>query len=313
MYLDIIIPCYNEEAVISETHRRIIEVMANKNFIFEITYVNDGSKDKTLQILKEIANTDSRVKILDFSRNFGHQPAVSAGLANSNSEFVAIIDADLQDPPECILEMLEKAEQDQADVVYGVREVRKGETWFKKMTAKAFYRMLNYFSEYKIPVDTGDFRLMRRNVVEAFNQLPERQKYIRGLVAWLGFKQVPIFYKRDARFAGETHYPFFKMVSFAMRGLLYFSKKPLQISTNLGISCVVFALLFLSISLVRYFIDKSSFASGWTSTITLVVFFGGIQLITIGVLGAYLGNLFDEVKGRPEYIIKKIYQKDADI
>ena len=310
MYLNIIIPCYNEEAVISETHRRIMDVIANKNFTFEITYVNDGSKDKTLQILKEIANNDSRVKILDFSRNFGHQPAVSAGLANSNSEFVAIIDADLQDPPECILEMLEKAETDQADVVYGVREVRKGETWFKKMTAKAFYRMLNYFSEYKIPVDTGDFRLMRRNVVEAFNLLPERQKYIRGLVAWLGFKQVPVFYKRDARFAGETHYPFFKMVSFAMRGLLYFSKKPLQISTNLGISCVLFALLFLGISLVRYFIDKSSFASGWTSTITLVVFFGGIQLITIGVLGAYLGNLFDEVKGRPEYIIKNIYKKE---
>ena len=310
MYLNIIIPCYNEEAVISETHRRIMDVIANKNFTFEITYVNDGSKDKTLQILKEIANNDSNVKILDFSRNFGHQPAVSAGLANSNSEFVAIIDADLQDPPECILEMLEKAETEQADVVYGVREVRKGETWFKKMTAKAFYRMLNYFSEYKIPVDTGDFRLMRRNVVEAFNQLPERQKYIRGLVAWLGFKQVPIFYKRDARFAGETHYPFFKMVSFAMRGLLYFSKKPLQISTNLGISCVLFALLFLGISLVRYFIDKSSFASGWTSTITLVVFFGGIQLITIGVLGAYLGNLFDEVKGRPEYIIKNIYKKE---
>lgn len=310
MYLNIIIPCYNEEAVISETHRRIMDVIANKNFTFEITYVNDGSKDKTLQILKEIANNDSNVKILDFSRNFGHQPAVSAGLANSNAEFVAIIDADLQDPPECILEMLEKAETEQADVVYGVREVRKGETWFKKMTAKAFYRMLNYFSEYKIPVDTGDFRLMRRNVVEAFNQLPERQKYIRGLVAWLGFKQVPIFYKRDARFAGETHYPFFKMVSFAMRGLLYFSKKPLQISTNLGISCVLFALLFLGISLVRYFIDKSSFASGWTSTITLVVFFGGIQLITIGVLGAYLGNLFDEVKGRPEYIIKNIYKKE---
>jgi len=310
MYLNIIIPCYNEEAVISETHRRIMEVIANKNFTFEITYVNDGSKDKTLQILKEIANNDSNVKILDFSRNFGHQPAVSAGLANSNSEFVAIIDADLQDPPECILEMLEKAETDQADVVYGVREVRKGETWFKKMTAKAFYRMLNYFSEYKIPVDTGDFRLMRRNVVEAFNLLPERQKYIRGLVAWLGFKQVPVFYKRDARFAGETHYPFLKMVSFAMRGLLYFSKKPLQISTNLGISCVLFALLFLGISLIRYFIDKSSFASGWTSTITLVVFFGGIQLITIGVLGAYLGNLFDEVKGRPEYIIKNIYKKE---
>jgi len=307
MYLSIIVPCFNEEAVIAETHRRITDVMKGLDNFYEIIYVNDGSRDNTLSLLKSFVKTEVNIKILDFSRNFGHQSAVSAGLANSLGEFAAIIDADLQDPTECILKMLEKAEKEKADVVYGVREVRKGETWFKKMTAKLFYRMLNYFSEYEIPVDTGDFRLMRRNVVDAFNQLPERQKYIRGLVAWLGFKQIPMFYKREARFAGETHYPFFKMVSFAMRGLLYFSKKPLQISTNIGISCVIFALLFLVISFVRYFIDKSSFTSGWTSTITLVVFFGGIQLITIGVLGAYLGNLFDEVKGRPEYIVKKIY------
>lgn len=304
--LSIIVPCFNESEGIEETNYRIHNTMVEANIDFELIYINDGSKDDTLKKLVEIKKNSSRVKIIDFSRNFGHQPAVSAGLANCLGEYAVIIDADLQDPPNCIPLMLDLALTDNADVVYGVRKVRQGETWFKKMTAKMFYRIMNYFSEYEIPVDTGDFRLVSRPVIDHFNQLKERQKYIRGLISWIGFKQIPYYYDREERYAGETHYPFWKMVSFAMRGLLYFSKKPLNIATNLGIFSVAFSLLFLVYFLIQKIFHPETLIQGWTSIICLIVFFGGIQLLTIGLLGSYIGNMFDEVKGRPEYIVKSI-------
>lgn len=304
--LSIIVPCFNESEGIEETNHRIHNTMVEANIDFELIYINDGSKDDTLKKLVEIKKNSSRVKIIDFSRNFGHQPAVSAGLANCLGEYAVIIDADLQDPPNCIPLMLDLALTDNADVVYGVRKVRQGETWFKKMTAKMFYRIMNYFSEYEIPVDTGDFRLVSRPVIDHFNQLKERQKYIRGLISWIGFKQIPYYYDREERYAGETHYPFWKMVSFAMRGLLYFSKKPLNIATNLGIFSVAFSLLFLVYFLIQKIFHPETLIQGWTSIICLIVFFGGIQLLTIGLLGSYIGNMFDEVKGRPEYIVKSI-------
>lgn len=304
--ISIIVPCYNESEGIEETNRRIHQTMAESNLDFELIYINDGSKDDTLVKLLEIKKQSSLVKIIDFSRNFGHQPAVSAGLANCDGNYAVIIDADLQDPPYCIPEMLELALNEQADVVYGVRKIRQGESFFKKITAKIFYRIMNYFSEYEIPVDTGDFRLVSRPVIEQFNQLKERQKYIRGLISWIGFKQIPYYYDREERFAGETHYPFFKMVSFAMRGLLYFSKKPLNIATNLGIVSVAVSLLVLVYFLIQKIFNPETLIQGWTSIICLIVFFGGIQLLTIGLLGSYIGNMFDEIKGRPEYIVKRI-------
>lgn len=304
--ISIIVPCFNESEVIRETNDRINNVLSSHNLEFEIVYVNDGSRDDTINILTEVQANNSRIKIIDFSRNFGHQPAVSAGLAHCKGDYAVIIDADLQDPPSCIPDMLELAIKEKAAVVYGVRKIRQGETWFKKMTAKLFYRVMNYFSEYEIPVDTGDFRLINRQVISEFNQLKERQKYIRGLVSWLGFKQIPYYYNREERFAGETHYPFWKMVSFATKGLLYFSKKPLNIATNLGFVSVGLALLFLVVSFIQHAIDPTMFVTGWTSIICLVIFFGGIQLLTIGLLGSYIGNMFDEVKERPEYVVKNI-------
>lgn len=306
MKLSVIVPCYNEELVIEETNKRLHDTLSSKGIDFEILYVNDGSKDQTLTKLKEIRLKSDNVKIVNFSRNFGHQPAVSAGLSYCQGDYAVIIDADLQDPPSCIPDMLDLAIAEEAAVVYGVRNIREGEGWFKKLTAKLFYRILNYFSEYKIPVDTGDFRLINRQVIQEFNGLKERQKYIRGLISWLGFKQIPYYYNRDARHAGDTHYPFWKMVSFAMRGLFYFSKKPLKISLNLGLLSVVVSLSYLLFSLIRYYLYPDQFVTGWTSIIGLIVFFGGVQLITIGLLGSYIGNIFDEIKERPEYVVSSV-------
>jgi len=208
--ISIIVPCYNEEAVIDETFRQLKEVLEATFSDFEILFINDGSRDQTLTKLTAIASTNPFVKILSFSRNFGHQPAVTAGINYCKGDYAIIIDADLQDPPKAIPEMVALAKETQANVVYGVRKIRHGESIFKKLSAKIYYRLLNYFSETQIPVDTGDFRLIDRTIISHFNKLTEKHKYIRGLISWLGFKQVPYYYDREERFAGETHYPFFK-------------------------------------------------------------------------------------------------------
>jgi dolichol-phosphate mannosyltransferase len=305
MLLSVIIPCYNEEAVIAETHRRLTEVMKKLPHGYELIFVNDGSRDNTFKILSELAAQDKNLKLLNFSRNFGHQCAVSAGLQYCAGDAAVIIDADQQDPPEVILEMLNIMKTEQANVVYGVRKHRKGESWFKLFTAKLFYRLLNYLSDVKFPVDTGDFRLMDRKVINEFNALKEKNKYIRGLISWMGFKQLPCHYEREKRFAGETKYPFRKMLKFAMIGLFYFSKKPLKIATSLGSLCVLLGLGYVLWILTSHFIFGKDAIQGWMSTIAIVVFFGGVQLLTIGVLGQYIGNIFDEAKGRPEYIVSE--------
>ncbi len=305
MLLSVIIPCYNEELVIAETHKRLTGVMKSLHHDYELIFINDGSKDRTLPILQELAAKDSCVKVLDFSRNFGHQCAVTAGLNNCNGDVAVIIDSDLQDPPEVIVEMLNIMQNEQANVVYGVRKTRKGESWFKLITAKLFYRTLNRLADVKFPLDTGDFRMIDRNVINQFNQLEETNKYIRGLISWMGFKQVPCYYEREARFAGETKYPLKKMLKFAMIGLFYFSKKPLQLATSVGFASIVLGFLYLLWILVSMALSLGHSVSGWTSTIAIIVFFGGVQLLTIGVLGKYIGNLFDEVKGRPEYIVRE--------
>jgi len=305
MLLSVIIPCYNEELVIAETYKRLTVVMTSLNHDYELIFINDGSKDLTLPILQDLAAKDPKVKVLDFSRNFGHQCAVTAGLNNCKGDVAVIIDSDLQDPPEVIIEMLDILQKEQANVVYGVRKKREGESWFKLFTAKMFYRILNRLSDVKFPLDTGDFRMIDRKVINQFNQLDETNKYIRGLIAWMGFKQVPCYYEREARFAGETKYPLSKMIKFAMIGLFYFSKRPLDIATSLGFTSIVLGLLYLLWILISMIFSLGFAVTGWTSTIMLIVFFGGVQLLTIGVLGKYIGNLFDEIKRRPEYIISE--------
>jgi dolichol-phosphate mannosyltransferase len=304
--LCVIVPCYNEEAVIDVTYHRIKTVLAGLNLTGHILFVNDGSKDRTEELLRTIAEQDKSVRLINFSRNFGHQKAVTAGIHNCNSDCAVIIDADLQDPPELIPELLAKMEEEQANVVYCVRKKRVGENKFKLWSAKLFYRTLNNMSEVNFPLDTGDFRLIDSRIIEEFKRFKEKGKYIRGLISWIGFKQVPFYYERSARYAGETKYPLKKMFSFASTALVYFSKKPLQIAITLG-----FLAVFLGIAMALWYLFGKIFGytnaeSGWTSIMIATIFFGGIQLLTIGVLGQYIGILFDEVKERPEYIIDEI-------
>jgi len=303
MRVSVVVPCYNEESVIEETNAQLNSVLAGHFEDYEIVYVNDGSKDRTRDLLLSFKKDFPKVKSVHFSRNFGHQPAVSAGIKHASGDYIVIIDADLQDPPALIPDMVKKAQDENANVVYAVRKSRMGESWFKKMTAKYYYRLINSMSETQLPLDTGDFRLIDRKVANVFNNIEERQKYIRGIITWIGFKQVPIEYHREERFAGETHYPLSKMIQFAMRGLLYFSKKPLTIATNLGIALVILSLVFLVLQFVKWIFFPETFVIGWISIFGAIIFFGGIQLLSIGVLGAYIGNIFDEIKNRPEYII----------
>ena len=304
--LSVIVPCYNEEAVISESYSRLKKVLDGITAVHsEIIFINDGSDDKTAEILSSIAANDQHVKVLHFSRNFGHQPAVTAGIHYCNSDLAVIIDADLQDPPEIIPQLIETQKREMANVVFCVREKRNGESFLKKLTARMFYRSMNYLSEVRIPLDTGDFRLIDRQVMTEFKRFREKGKYIRGIISWIGFKQVPFKYQREARFAGETKYPVGKMLHFATTAMLYFSKKPLKLATGLGFITVMIGVIYAVWALIGKIVGFSHALTGWSSIIILIVFFGGVQLLTVGVLGQYIGILFDEIKDRPEYIIDK--------
>lgn len=310
--LSVIVPCYNEEDVLTETYNRLSAVLQSMTCVSEIIFINDGSKDKTLEILSDISSRDKSVKIISFSRNFGHQRAVTAGINNCSSDMAVIIDADLQDPPELIPDMVKVLDESEAQVVYCVRKSRKGESLYKKFTAKSFYRILNFLSEVKLPVDTGDFRLIDKSVIREFDRLNEKGKYIRGLISWVGFKQVPFYYEREARFAGETKYPFSKMLKFALTSMLYFSTKPLRLATSLGFISVLFSLGLAVWSVLGKIFGFTHADSGWTSLFVLIIFFGGVQLLTVGIVGAYVANIFDEVKNRPEYIIEKKTNFESD-
>lgn len=301
--LSVIIPCFNEEEVLHESYRRTKAVLDTLPCDAEIIYINDGSRDRTRMILDEFAASDRRVKVLHFSRNFGHQPAVSAGIRNCHTDLAIIMDADLQDPPELIPEILALREKEQANSIYCVRRSRDKESFFKLFTARLFYRTMNRMSEVEFPLDTGDFRLIDRKIMNEFNRLREHGKYIRGLVSWIGFKQVPFYYERKARVAGETKYPLSKMIRFASNALLYFSKKPLRLAMGLGFIAVIIGIILAIWFMLGKLYGFSNAETGWTSIMTVVVFFGGVQLLTIGVLGQYIGVLFDEIKNRPEYII----------
>lgn len=301
--LSVIIPVYYEEAVVQACYKELRRVMFKNKWQYEFIFVNDGSKDKTLEILREISEADINVKIIDFSRNFGHQIAVTAGIFHCMGDVAVIIDADLQDPPNVIEEMIAKW-QEGYDVVYAKRRKRKGETFFKLITAKYFYRFLHYMAEIEIPMDTGDFRLMDRRVIEAFKQMPERNRFVRGMVSWVGFEQTYVEYERDERLAGETKYPFKKMLRFATDGIISFSTKPLKMVRSLGFITIIIAIGLLLYALFSKFI-MHSVVSGWTSLMVAITFFSGVQLFSIGLLGEYIARIYDESKGRPLYLIRE--------
>ncbi len=301
--LAIIVPCYNEEAVLQQSYLRTKAALAGLDYLIEFIYINDGSFDRTRELLDEIAAGDAQVKVIHFSRNFGHQAAVTAGINHCDADLAVIIDADMQDPPELIPDMLALQQAESAHVIYCVRKSRAGERRFKRLTSKLFYRVLNFMSDVNFPLDTGDFRLIDRKVMHEFDRFKERGKYVRGLISWVGFKQVPFYYTREARIGGRTKYSFRKMWKFAGTAMLYFSNKPLRLATSLG-----FIAVFVGVILALWFTLGKIYGfnhanSGWTSIMTTVIFFGGVQLLTVGVLGQYVGILFDELKARPEYII----------
>jgi glycosyltransferase involved in cell wall biosynthesis len=300
----IVVPCYNEEGVLNELYHRIREVMDSTQADWELVLVNDGSRDRTSEIMHKLHSQDDRVKLVEFARNFGHQLAVTAGLDYARGDAVVMIDADLQDPPQVILEMIERW-KDGYEVVYAVRAKRVGETWFKEFTAKLFYRIIYRITDVDIPLDTGDFRLMDRKVVEATRQMRERHRFIRGMTSWVGFRQTGVSYVRQERYAGQTHYPFRKMLKFALDAITGFSYFPLQMATYLGFTiAAISGLAALAVIYARLFIGAMPFY-GQATTLVIVLFLGGIQLITLGIIGEYLGRIYDEVKGRPLYIVRE--------
>ena len=300
--VSLVIPCFNEQDGIRETHRRVTEVMAGlTEFRYEIVYVDDGSRDETAAVLRDLHAGDPAVRVVRLSRNFGHQFAVTAGLANACGDAVVVMDADLQDPPEVVPPMLARWREG-VEVVYGVRTDRLGETRFKLWTARLFYRLIRRVSETDIPLDSGDFRLLDRRVVDAIVAMPERDRFIRGMVSWAGFRQAGVPYRRAPRFAGTTKYPLGKMVRFALDGILSFSVKPLRLSTHLGFLAAGISLLAILYALgMRVFTDV--WVTGWTALIIAVLFLGGIQLISLGIIGEYVGRLYGEAKRRPLYLI----------
>jgi len=302
--LDVIIPIYNEQECIPELMKRLSELKskmrtrADLRFIF----VNDGSKDKSLKLLSDYADKHSYIKIINFSRNFGHQLAITAGLDYADADYVVIIDADLQDPPEIIDDMYKKAKTGY-DIVYGQRIKRKGETIFKKVTASLFYKFINKMCDIEIPLDTGDFRLISKKVVMTLRSMREKHRFIRGMVPWIGFKSYPFRYHRDERFAGSTNYPLRKMIRLAKDAIFSFSDKPLRVATYFGSLVVMLGVLSLLVIIyLRLF--TTYYVSGLTAVIALIVILSGVQILIMGVMGEYIGRIFEESKKRPLYIIE---------
>lgn len=303
--ISVVIPMYYEEEVAHECYSRVTKALKELlNYEYELIFVNDGSKDKTFDILENIALSDKKVKVLSFSRNFGHQCAVTAGLQYVTGDAIVIIDADLQDPPELIKEMIQLWE-DGNEVIYAKRKAREGESKFKLFTAKMFYKVLNGLSDVEIPKDTGDFRLVDRKVVDVINSLPEHNKFLRGLFSWVGFKQVPFEYERKERFAGKTKYPLSKMLKLAGDGIISFSTKPLKIVGAIGFFSIVISFFLLIYAILAYIFKLDTIADGWTSIMVAITFFAGVQLLSIWIISEYIARIYDESKSRPQYIIDK--------
>ena len=300
-----VIPIYNEEETLAELYRRISAVMARMDGPVELILINDGSRDRSLELLRELHEQDSRICYLSFARNFGHQIAVTAGLNFSSGQIVVVMDGDLQDPPELIIDMVEQWRQGY-QVVYAQRTQRRKEGWFKRLPAYMYYRILRHLADVDIPIDTGDFCLMDRCVVDVLNAMPERNRYIRGLRAWIGFKQTAVKFERDPRFAGDVKYTFSKSFALAMNGLVSFSKVPLQLSIYLGLFSAFVSVLMAFLVLYWRLFYPGAALTGLTIIIMAVFFLGAVQLVSIGILGQYVGRIYEEVKGRPLYTLAEV-------
>ena len=310
MKLSIVVPCFNEEACLGELHQRLSA--AARSAVgpdYELVLVNDGSRDGSWAAMQQLAETDRNLVAINLSRNHGHQLALTAGLDLSRGDIVLIIDADLQDPPELLGPMLQAMREQDADVVYGVRKSRAGETAFKRATAHGFYRLLSRATEVDIPLDAGDFRLMSRRALDALLAMPEQARFIRGMVAWIGFRQVPFAYDRHERFAGETKYPFSKMVRFAFDALTGFSSAPLKLASHFGLGLSVGSVLLVLYIAYAWLAGYS--IQGWTSLMLVVVILGAIQMFVLALMGEYIGRLYNEAKGRPLYIVQDIAGGDG--
>jgi glycosyltransferase involved in cell wall biosynthesis len=299
----IVAPVFNEVGSLPELHRRVRQVMEGLGETWELILIDDGCTDGSTQAMAALAIEDDHVRPLYFARNFGHQIAVTAGLDNSRGKAVVVIDADLQDPPEVIPELVAKWREGY-EVVYAVRKEREGETWFKRVTASTFYRVIYRITDVKIPVDTGDFRLLDRQVVDTLNQMRERHRFLRGMASWVGFRQAGVPYKRAARFTGMTKYPFRKMLRLALNAVTGFSYFPLQIATYLGFVSAGISAVAIPVVIILRLLGSRAF-TGQATTLIAVLFLGGVQLISLGILGEYIGRLYDEAKGRPLYILRR--------
>jgi dolichol-phosphate mannosyltransferase len=306
--ISIVAPIYNEAENIPELYRRLSEVLDSTDEQWEIVMIDDGSTDGSTDLIREYHSRDPRVVPVIFARNFGHQIAVTAGLDYARGDAVVIIDSDLQDPPEVIFDMIEKWREGY-EVVFAVRTEREGETWFKEFTASLFYRLIYRITDVDIPLDTGDFRLMDRKVVDVMGQMRERHRFLRGMSVWVGFKQTGVEYKRAARFSGETKYPFRKMLKFATDAITSFSYFPLQLAMYIGFISAGISILAIPIVVIMRLAGSQAFF-GQASTLIAVLFLGGVQLISLGILGEYIGRIYDEAKGRPLYIVSEAPEKE---
>ena len=303
--LSIVIPCFNEQECLPTLHQRVTAAAtAAVGDDYELVLVNDGSQDRTWPLMQEMATSDPHLVAIDLSRNHGHQLALTAGLDLARGDIVLIIDADLQDPPEVLGEMIATMHREAADVVYGVRTQRAGETRFKRATAHAFYRLLAAATEVQIPVDAGDFRLMSRRALDALLAMPEQARFIRGMVAWIGFRQVPFAYNRDERFAGTTKYPLSKMIHFALDALTGFSSAPLKLASHAGLALALGSVLIILYIFAGWASGRS--VPGWTSLMLVVVVLGAVQMFVLALMGEYIGRLYSQSKNRPLYIVQDI-------
>lgn len=306
----IIAPIYNELENLPELYRRIKEIMDSTGEGWELILIDDGSTDGSTEKMRELANQDNRIRPIIFARNFGHQIAVTAGLDYARGQAVTIIDADLQDPPEVILDLIARWREGY-EVVYAVRTEREGESWFKLWTARTFYRMIYRITDVDIPMDAGDFRLLDRKVVQIMNSMREKHRFLRGMSAWVGFRQIGVPYRRSKRFAGSTKYPFKKMFRLAINAITSFSYFPLQVATYLGFISAGISLIAIPVVIIERLAGAQAFL-GQATTLIAVLFLGGVQLISLGILGEYIGRLYDEAKGRPLYIVREILNQTED-